>query len=362
MAENLAFDVTAKTQAARDELQLLNAQIRATTSEVKKLATEANKDPLALPKFRAANAELTKLKQTAADLGKTVHHSKEEVEGFGDSLLHLAHGNRGVARLFKEFGNLNGSIENTSVILGRLVGGFAGGLAAMAAFKGFEFIKDQIDEVSKALGELKKTAGEIGIKPIQLQAAQEVVTGVGEEADVATRALKGLNEQIEEGRKKSPDLPFWGAKTPDFSKPEEILGTDRMTFPQTEEGDAQHRLADLKAFVNTAKTMDATSLNILSKNLFQGVPAESMLKVAPALIKDLEAEIERLQTTQRGATEKNLADDARLLYRKTSSVKRTKNFRHRSPILWRLRRRLLMSFFLAELIYGRHSSRKMLRR
>jgi hypothetical protein len=339
---NLAVNIEVAVKNKTD-LDLTASKIRNLQRDIKKLADEGNKDPLAIPKLKAANAELLKLNKTVVDLQKTMHRGKEEAEGFGESILHAAHGNRGINRLFREFGNLSGGIENTSVILGRFVGGFAGGLAALAAFKGFEFLRDTLNETSKALGELKKAAGEIGIKPIALQAAQEVVTGIGEEADIATKAMQGMSAQIDEIRKKStqpsgaggvsvfrggtgtgiagvPGAPgvqvFRGGQAPpsDFGKPLEMLGVagQLAALPNSKIGQLQSYIIQLKAFQAQAKNFDATQLNILSKTLFGGVPADSMLKVAPALLKQWEAQIKDLENASRGATEQQLAEDEAL--------------------------------------------------
>ena len=350
---NLAVNIEVAVKNKTD-LDLTASKIRNLQRDIKKLADEGNKDPLAIPKLKAANTELLKLNKTVVDIQKTMHRGKEEAEGLGESILHAAHGNRGINRLFREFGNLSGGIENTAVILGRFVGGFAGGLAALAAFKGFEFLRDTLNETSKALGELKKAAGEIGIKPIALQAAQEVVTGIGEEADIATKAMQGMSAQIDEIRKKSTQPSGAGgvsvfrggtgtgiagvtgapgvqvfragqAPPSDFGKPLEMLGVaDQLAaIPNTKIGQLQSYIIQLKAFQAQAKNFDATQLNILSKTLFGGVPADSMLKVAPALLKQWEAAIKDLENASRGANERQLAEDEAL---RQSKAKLSKSY------------------------------------
>jgi hypothetical protein len=350
MADNLSINIVANTQKASDEIQLLNAQIRATTSEVKKLATEANKDPLALPKFRAANAELTKLKQTYTDLQKTTHRAKEETEGFGEELLHLAHGNRPVARLLREFGDLGGGIENTLGILGRFVGGFTGGLIGIGAAKAWDVISEKIDETSKKLTEFKNLGAEIGVTPIAAQAAGEISRGISEDAQAGIDFMKAMGAEIEKARQAAGQpLGIAGRQGPaaraqprvlrgsdapeqftagaghvvqtlrggqeaasDLNKVWEQLTKTVTAFPSSTEGTLQTMLQFNKNLVELSKVADPQRFNLFTKGHGFG-PGEAALKQAEAEIAKLEKQIAELQTKAHAATQQNISDNDRLI-------------------------------------------------
>src|SRR5215468_6094521 len=70
--DNLKIGIEVNSQKARDDLALTESKMRSLRKEVRALADEANKDPVALAKFKAANAELTKLDQTVRSLQKDV--------------------------------------------------------------------------------------------------------------------------------------------------------------------------------------------------------------------------------------------------------------------------------------------------
>jgi hypothetical protein len=329
MADNLSFDITADSTKARADLALMESSLRKARRELKSFADEANKTG-DTTKLTKVTQEIQRTEKAYASLKKEVRSTREESEGLFESISHAAHGNRGVARLIREFGTLNGSIENTSIIFGRLVGGLAGGVAVGAAIKGFEFLRDTLNEVSKNLGELRKEAGGLNLKPIQLQGAQHAVGAIGEEAEIATKALEGMNAQFEELRKHPPGAGATGAGSAfgvqvsrggqpspsDFGKPLQMLGIEAqvaaISGSRAPGANLKAARVELQALVQQARNFNSTDLNIISKTLFGGVPANSMLEVAPTLLKNWQKAIEELEHSSAGATDAALEEDKKL--------------------------------------------------
>jgi hypothetical protein len=342
---NLTVDITVKTQNARDEIELLSAKIRGVRKEVRALADETTKDPTALPKFKATNAELTKLEQNLVKVQKAARSVRVETENAGGGFRHLTHETHSIERLVNTFTNMSKAAETTSGLLGTLALGFRGGIAGVAAYKGFELLKDTINELSKSLTELKTAAGEIAIRPIALQGAQRAVQGIGEEADVATKMLSGMNAQLEELRQ-HPPVPgsspgaggafgtavFRGGQpdVSDFSHPLRALGIEGQIsgLLQSRRPDAslQAQMLALRSFVQQQRRFDPQQLNLLSKSLFQGQPASTTLESAQAVIENLQKEIDKLKTSEAGATEQAIEDNKKLIISQnavTTAIKET---------------------------------------
>lgn len=336
--DNLDITIGADTSKARHEMELLNAEMRKTQKEIKATADAAAKgDTTAVTKLKA---------QTAAydAMAKQVVKLKKEVAGANTELhkLHAAEHKHGFYLVENSVQSLNGAF----MALGHNLAGARAGIAGFVVAIGIEKFIEMVNEASKRLTELRSAASDIGIKPIALQAAQEVVGKIGEDADVATKALQGMGAQLEEIRKQSIQPPgrtsvfrggtgtgmatvpggvpsglgvqvFRGGQQQprDFSQPLEILGIANAlkALPNNKLGELQSYVIQLKAFVQASKTFDPTALNIISKTLFAGVPASSMLKTAPALIEKLQGQIAELQQTQRGATDEAIAKNEELI-------------------------------------------------
>jgi hypothetical protein len=352
VADNLTVTIGADSSKLRAELAIVSQATKAATKELNALAATFNKtgqsaDRIALD---AKARQLDQYKRSASSLNAEIAKLSPSFNRVGNSAEHAAsglqefiHQGRGLGRVVSEFSSLTRSVESFGGIFGRITGGFAGGLFGVTIGKAFSLIRESIDEVSKALSELKKTADEIGIKPIALQAAQDVVKGLGEDADIATKAMQGMSAQLDEIRKKStqpvatggvsvlrggvgglagvPGAPgvqvFRGGQQQprDFGQPLEMLGIAQALkqLPNTEIGKLQAYTMQLQAFVAQAKNFDPTALNLISKTLFGGVPAASMLKVAPALLKEWQAQIVALEATQRGATDEAVEKNDELI-------------------------------------------------
>jgi polyhydroxyalkanoate synthesis regulator phasin len=349
MPDNLAVNIEIAVKN-KTELDLTASKIRGLQRDIKKLADEGNKDPMAIPKLKAANAELLKLNKTVVDLQKTMHRGKEESEGLFESIAHSAHGNRPIVRLLREFGNLGGGIENTLGILGRFVGGFTGGIVGIAAAKAWDVISEKIDETSKKLTEFKNLGAEIGVKPIAAQAAGEISRGIGEDAQAGIDFMKAMGAEIEKARQaagqplgvagrqgpaaRAQPRVLRGSDAPeqftagaghvvqtlrggqeaasDLNKVWEQLTKTVTAFPSSTEGTLQTMLQFNRNLVELSKVADPQRFNLFTKGHGFG-PGETALKEAEAQIVTLEKQIADLQNKSHAATDKNISDNDRLI-------------------------------------------------
>lgn len=348
MPDNLTVTIGADSSKLRAELALVTQSTKAAQKELDALAATFNKTGQQADRIKLDDKarQLDTFKRSAASLKSELANMappfsrvKQGAEQAENALQQLIHTGHGLGRVVGEFSSVGRSFESIGRIFGTIGGGFAGGVFGVAITKAFTGLVDQINEASKALGELKKQAGEIGIKPIGLQAAQETVKKIGLDADVATNALKGMSAQIEETRKQSTQQPGAGGAlllkggtgqnlvsasgaisqfatiirggadaVADFDKPLKLLGVDLSHIPSGKLGELQSYIAQLKGFMEGAKRFDTTGLNIISKKLF-GEDAETMLKAAPALIANYQKQIDELQQAPRGATDAAIKRD-----------------------------------------------------
>lgn len=345
MADNLTVTIGADSSKLRAELAIVSQATKAATKELNTLAATFNKtgqsaDRIALDaKARqldqykrsaaALNTEIAKLSPTFDRAGRSAEHAASGLQEF-------IHQGRGLGRVVAEFSSLTRSVESFGGIFGRITGGFAGGLFGVTVGRAFSAIGEQINKVRENLLELQKTAGGIGQKPIVLQAAREIAAQTGQSADDATKLLQGLNREIEEVRKNSTQRPtdvipvmrggqdggqtgarmiqlsgafntmttvIRGGKqdATDFSGFLKALKVDLSNIPVGKLGDLTLQIRALQTFMEATKTWDTTALNLVAKNLDQ--TAESLKKLAPAYIANLQKQIDALQKAPRGATD-----------------------------------------------------------
>jgi hypothetical protein len=328
MADNLHVGITADTSKARTELDLLNEKMKVTGREAKALAAAAVKtgDPKAVENLKKVNVQIDAMAKGQARLRKEINASTSAAKAHGEAHAH------GLYLVENSLQSLNGAL----MALGHNLGGAKAAIAGFAVGIGFTKLNELLNDFSKNLGELRTQAGEIGIKPIQLQGAQRAVEAIGDDAEIATKALQGMNAQFEELRKNPPQpgAPGFGSAfgvqvhrggepgATDFSKPLQMLGIEAQVgaLAQSRAPEAPLRAMrlELQALVRQARNFDPTALNIISKTLFSGVPANAMLKVAPQLLKQWEAEIKNLEQSSAGATDKALKEDQELIASKNA--------------------------------------------
>jgi hypothetical protein len=341
--DNLTVTIGADSSKLRAELALVNQASKAAQKELNALATAFNKtgsdadriklDAQArkLDQFKrsatALNTELAKLSPTFNKIGTSAEHAASGLQEF-------FHQGRGLGHIISEYSTLSRGVESLGGIFGKLAGGLTGGLIGVAASRAFSALNEQIAKVRENLLELQKTAGEIGTKPIVLQAAREVAAQTGQDADEATKVLKAISTQIEEVRKKSTQqvgeaginvlrgggtaasggltqvtgvapmttvLRGGAAAATDFSDTFKALGINLSQFPVGRLGELQIQLLALQRFMEATKSWDPTALNIVAKGL--GSTAEALKELAPAEISDLQKKIDELQKASRGATD-----------------------------------------------------------
>lgn len=249
---------------------------------------------------------------------------------------------KATSQLFKNFGDLSRGLESVGGLLGSTLGGVAGGVIGVGLAKVIGGVIDSLDGVSDRLTRIQKQAQDMAARPVAVQAASEITARQGLGGDIGERALAGMNEQFQKAKTEVQDLGTEGVKVLrgmgdavdktssrmvvlganvgsvvtvmrggapaaqfDLANPLKTIGVSLKGFKDNAlDAEKANRLI-LQGFIEFSKHIDPTSqkLNELSKVLFKGVPAESMLKAAPALLAQTQAKIEELQKSDRGATD-----------------------------------------------------------
>jgi len=342
MPDNLEFKITADSSKARYEMELLTPKMQALQKEIKATREEAAKgNPQAIANLKAQTAAMDAMVKSYAALNRAANASKrafaESAEGFR---LHE-----------RNLKSLHGALTG----IGEAIAGVRGGMIGFIAAFTFDKIMQQLDGVSKRLTELQKTAGEIGIKPIALQAVREIAAEAGQDADDATKIMQGLGKVIEENRRKF-GAPVGGgsglpvvlragtAATPtpgvlglpsgnvnvlrggqaELRDPTKALAEfDPSRFPATAVGFQQAILAVQKRILELSKTMNSVDFNVFARQF--GVSGEAMRKNAEAEIPKIIAKIKELEGAARGATAEAEANNEKLIASQAELAKAYEN-------------------------------------
>jgi hypothetical protein len=304
---NLDINIAVNSDKARADLELLKAQFRATTKEIKALSNEAAKTgdrtklDAAIPAARAMEAQLKSLNRTFAQTG-------EVAQATGNKIAISA-------RSFRSF-------DQAVLSFGKSIGGAQAGLIAFGAVRVFTALTDQIEEARKKLLEIRDAAQQTAQNPAAIKAAQNIAQGVGRSADDATKMLSGVAESLAKVRTEAgtPINPHGvrvlndaavqlrsdvdqgvrvlrGADRPtfDLAKAYEMLGINAKNYKGTQEDILRLQQDVFTAFQKSAqqKLFDPVQLNEISKVLFKGLPADAALKILPTLLQNLAQEIEK---------------------------------------------------------------------
>jgi hypothetical protein len=329
---NLDFNIIAKTGQALGEIRLLKAEIQDLGRSLRaavKAGDTAGAQTIS-QNIGRMEAQLRGLNRT---LGQT------EVAGVQAA--------RGLSLTARSFRSLEGGVQG----LVKSFGGARAGLVALGVTVFAKGIIDQLSEVEKRLTDLRDKAREIGVKPIVLQAAQEVARETGQSAEDATKAMEGLGEAIRKARVEAASGqpigqatrgPFANAPLVmrgsagdaapqpsqtiataqgvvsvlrggqpivlNYAKALEMVGAQTERFTADQKGMAEQQQAALRGFLAIQKQLSPQLFDELSRTLFKGVPADSMIKIAPAELDKLQAKIAELQTSARGATDGAMSD------------------------------------------------------
>ena len=310
MADNLTIQIGADTSKLRSQIELAQVQIQ----NLRRLARGA------LRKDDAAGAaeytqQIGRLQTNLVGLNRTLAETGAVVESTSRSFAISARSLR--------------SFEAAVFNVGKQFGGL--GIAGFAAFRGLQALGQQISEVHQNLLKLRDTAAELGTRPGVIEAAQRIVGGVGGQAEDAIKILGGAAEALakfrtaagapidttgvevfrggvkqagEAARQAALEIGsgvnvMRGAQQQvfDLSQAYAMVGVNLAKYKDTTMAAEKVTIDAIRGFLKLAESgrLGASQLNALSKELFKGIPAGTMLREAPALLKQLTDEINKQQ-------------------------------------------------------------------
>src|SRR5580765_3739993 len=332
---NLDFNVVAHTGQALGEIRLLKAQIQ-DLGRTLRAAVKAGDTAGA----QAISQNIGSLEAQLLGLNKALGGTTGAMGGFS-----LAS-----TRTMRSLLTFRGSIVSLTQSLGGLKAGFAGFAATLAVEK----LASQFEEVHDRLVKLRDLGREIGIKPIAVQAAQEIARNAGNSADAVTTAMQTMGDAIRQARVEAgqsigqvgvsrggaggvgvPGVQVLKGSAGDAAagvsqfttsagKMVEVLRGDSKivldladalkqvrvetkNFPATEKGMLEEQMAIMRGFQAQQKLLDPQRLDALSRVLFKA-PAPTMLEAIPDQIAKITQQIAELEKSERGATEARLAN------------------------------------------------------
>ena len=242
------------------------------------------------------------------------------VDGTSKSIRGLIGESRGLRRISNELTNFGGGIQGLTSLLGGLAGGFVGAFAGAAVGKAIDFMIKSLGSMSEALSKLQDQAREFGQRPIDVQAWQEMAKAAGQTAEEGGKLIAGAGKLVEDAFAKAPgpgdiikiqqgvDGLFHTFKNgvevvKDMNSPLEILGINLNKFKNSADPARSATAALLGAFVEFANKwgVESAKVNKLSKEMFN-LPAATALAIIPKNFADIDAWINKLAASQRGAT------------------------------------------------------------
>lgn len=341
MADNLSITIGADSSKFRAEMALVDAQLRKTQKEMRATADAAAKgDPKALQDLKAQSVVIDTLTKKRAAYNKEINESTKAVRASTAAHKEHAHGFYLVENSVQ---SLNGALMALGHNLG---GGRAGAIGGFVAGIAFTKLIETIDEASKKLTELKKAAGEIGIRPVALQAVQAAAKEAGHDVDAATKVMQGFGKVIEDNRTKlnapvsvgagptvlsaagtlgtptpgrigmpaGPTVRVGRGGQPGLTDPTKALDDlDLSRFAKNAEGIEKAVQAVQQRVLELQKTMNSLDFNIFAKANF-GVSGQELGEIVNDMQK-LEQIIKRLQGRDPDAFKRNeelLASEGRL--------------------------------------------------
>jgi len=333
--DNLTIQIGADSSKLRADLKLTQAELKNLDRQINaavKTGDTARARELANT-FGKLQESAVALERGLKGLGATGARAFNEIShsaNRADASINVTA--RSASRLFKQLQ----SLPRTLGIGGTLLGGGIGGAVGAGVGIGINKLIEQLGEYAKTLREIRDISRETTVKPLTVQATQELAAAAGESAETANKFLTGLHGTLAQVATKTRDLRtglevggdaakqstqnfagfgdkvvevFHGAepRIRDFSDALAILRVreqDLIKLPI----DKQMQLVS-EAFLKTQKNAKALhltelQLNEVAKAVFK-VPTAEAAAMATALI-NKQAKEEDLAKAQRGATEQNL--------------------------------------------------------
>jgi len=327
MLTNLDFQISADSTKARADIELLKGSLQQAQKEVRALRTEGAKSGDVLPSaaLQTSVARVQALEKQLASLNRTT----KETSSVMDVLA-----TKSMRRLLTQFDNVGKSAQNIAMVMGGVTGSFAGGFLAASVFKGISTLIGQLDAVNERLLKLRDTAQQTGQRPAAIEAAQRIARLQGRSAEDADKIMTGTAKAFADlkteagkpisttGVKDLTDrtaaagdaakeattefqrgvLTQRGAAqlTLDLAQAYKTIGINIKDYKDDAAGLAKfQRDVNLRFVEFTQKSkLGQSALNELSKKLFDGLPADAAIKLAPDLIANLNAEMAKLAQTQ----------------------------------------------------------------
>jgi outer membrane murein-binding lipoprotein Lpp len=325
VADNLNITIGADTSKLRADLKLAEAALRDLIKQERLLAQEAQKT--------GDRGKLDAITPSVVAAEKSVRSLRGELNKTSFAMDVLAQ--KSTRRLLTQFNDLGRTTQNIAQVFGGLAGGFAGGFLAGAVVKGVQQLSDSLANVNAELIRVRDLGREIGARPMAIQAFGEIAKEAGGSAADAEKAITGVAQAFEKFRTEAGAAATGGVMvmrgslqrtadaakevTSNFSagvavlrgsaplvfelaKSYEMLGVNQAKYKATQEGQLKLTIDTFAAFQRAAqqKLFDPIQLNAMSKFLFGGVPADSMLKIIPGEIDKLTAKLKELAGAPRG--------------------------------------------------------------
>ena len=321
---NLDISISADTAAARTDIKLLEDKLRSLRKEYRTTIADF--------KQTGDRRALDQLSATILQNERALASMRSEVNRTGSAIDALA--TKPMRRLLTQFDSFGRTAQNIAQVLGGVAGGFAGGIIGATAVQAVRTLVEALDDLEKKLLALRDMSQQTLIKPEVIEASRRIAKLSGRDAEDADKMLKGaaesfakfkteagkpintsgvkdLTQRVKEGADavKEQTSEFTrgvqtlrgGTKiTFDLAEAEKMIGINANDYKDTVADQTRFMRDRNKAFVDFAakSRLGATALNELSKTLFQGLPADAALRLAPKLIADLDKQVKDFETVQ----------------------------------------------------------------
>jgi hypothetical protein len=319
---NLDISISANTDKARADLELLKGKLSLVNKEIRDLRTAGAKagDTLPSAALQAASARANALSASITTLNRSLTQTGATMDWVATKPMR---------KLLTQFGSMEKTVKNLGVVLGGTLGGFAAGFVAGAAISAIQQFIDAISDAHKRLLALRDEAEKTGQAPAFIEAARRIAERAGRPQEDADKVLTGVAEAFRKVRTEAGAAigpintlkgntddaavaaknmakevatgvnAMHGARTATFDVAQayDLVGVKLSKYKDNQEGEKQATIDTIKGFVNLARQgrLTASQLDAISKELFKGTPADAMLKMAPQYINQLNNEIAKLQ-------------------------------------------------------------------
>jgi prefoldin subunit 5 len=326
VADNLSIQFGADASKLLGQIKLVGAELKNLGREIDKAVKSGDvaRAGQLSQQFGKMQTTLGGLNKTAADTGVIVTRSFNNIAGAAQKVSggfeDIARSGQGFRRLVGQFSSMERGLESIGSIVGGLAGGFAGAFAGQAVGQAINYMLGSLDALSQKLTKLQDQAREFGQRPIDVQAFQELAQKAGRSLEDGAKLIAGAGKIVEDAFAKmagpgdiikiqqGADGLFHTFKNgvevvKDLTSPLEVLQLNLNKFKNAADPARAATAALLAAFVEFANKwgVESAKVNKLSKEMF-GVDAKTALEIIPKNFADIDAAINKLAGSARGAT------------------------------------------------------------